>query len=124
MLRFVCAIALATSASSVADARRPRVQPSIAGTWDSTYGEVRVTQQGDRIHGEYACCGGGTVDGYVTGALVKFHWREPRGAGEGEGVWRIQRDGTLQGSWGMGQSDSNGSAWNLWRTRLPKQIEQ
>jgi hypothetical protein len=48
---------------------------------------------------------------------VKFHWSEPRGAGEGEGVWRIKKDGTLEGSWGRGQSDTDGGEWNLWRSR-------
>ncbi len=105
---------------------RPQVA-QIAGVWDSTYGEVRLTQQGNRIRGTYPCCGGGTIEGYITGAaarpIVKFHWREPRGAGEGEGIWRI-RDGSLVGSWGHGQSDTDGSTWNLWRPRQSRQIAQ
>lgn len=125
-LRLACCLALASTIPAVADARLVRVQPpaQIDGVWDSTYGEIRLTQRGNRVHGEYACCGGGTLDGYITGSTVKFHWREPRGAGEGEGIWRVQGDGTLLGSWGHGQSDTDGSTWNLWRPRRTRQIAQ
>ena len=100
-----------------------RVQiAQVGGVWDSTYGEVRLTQEGNRIFGQYPCCGGGTLEGHVRGNVIRFHWKEPRGAGEGEGLWRIQSDGSLQGSWGHGQSDSDGSTWNLWRPRATKQI--
>lgn len=87
----------------------------ISGTWDSTYGEVRLTQQGNRIKGVYPCCGGGTLEGrIVENRVVKFHWIEPHGAGEGEGIWHI-RGGKLEGSWGRGQSETDGGIWNLWR---------
>jgi hypothetical protein len=124
MLRVACAIAL-FAVSPVADARMPVFREiQIGGVWDSTYGEVKLTQTGNRVHGEYKCCGGGTLDGYIRRSEVRFHWKEPRGAGEGEGVWRLQRDGSLQGSWGLSQSDSNGSTWNLWRPKQTKQIAQ
>lgn len=130
MLRLALSLALAATVFadfSPADARRPVVQATfinIDGVWDSTYGEVSITQRGNRIHGEYQCCGGGTLDGYITGSVVKFHWREPHGAGEGEGVWRRSNDGTLQGSWGVGQSDNDGSTWKMWRPKQTKQIAQ
>lgn len=128
LLRVVCALALASSlpwSLPVAEARRvaPQTAPRIAGVWDSTYGEIKLTQIGTRIRGEYQCCGGGTLDGYITGNVVRFHWREPRGAGEGEGVWQIRPDGTLRGSWGFGQSVDDGATWNLWR-RSRDQIAQ
>jgi hypothetical protein len=95
----------------------PKAEPTIAGSWDSTYGIVQITQQGNRVTGQYPCCGGGTLNGRIVEGFVKFHWSEPRGAGEGEGVWRIEKDGTLDGSWGRGQSDTDGGAWTLWRSR-------
>lgn len=120
------AVAIGAVAASHVDARTPRrLTPNIAGTWDSTYGEVSLTQTGNRISGQYPCCGGGTLEGrIVEGAVVKFRWSEPRGAGEGEGIWRIKGDGTLDGSWGHGQSDNDGSEWKLWRPRGSKQIAQ
>jgi hypothetical protein len=36
----------------------------------------------------------------------------------------VQRDGSLQGSWGTGQSDTNGSTWNMWRPRRSSQLAQ
>ncbi len=117
MLRAACVVTL-FALSPIAEARMPVVREiQLGGTWDSTYGEVKLTQTGNQIHGTYKCCGGGTLDGYIRRDEVRFHWKEPRGAGEGEGVWRVQRDGSLQGSWGTSQSDSNGSTWNLWRPR-------
>lgn len=87
----------------------------IAGTWDSTYGEVQLTQQGNRIKGVYPCCGGGTLEGrIIENRVVKFHWVEPQGAGEGDGIWHL-RGGKLEGSWGRGQSETDGGTWNLWR---------
>lgn len=115
MLRIAVALALV---SSVAEARMPVMREiQVGGVWDSTYGEVAITQRGNQVHGEYKCCGGGTLDGYIRNSEIRFHWKEPRGAGEGEGVWRLQRDGSLKGSWGTSQSNSNGSTWNMWRPR-------
>lgn len=114
-----CLVGVSLSLPTV-EARSPRRvnTANLAGTWDSTYGEVSLTQRGDRISGQYPCCGGGTLEGrIVEGSMVKFHWKEPRGAGEGEGLWRIQRDGSLDGSWGLGQSASDGGVWKLWRAR-------
>lgn len=123
MLRF--AIATLVAVSPIAEARMPVARElQLGGTWDSTYGEVTLTQTGNQIRGAYRCCGGGTLDGYLRGSEVRFHWKEPRGAGEGEGVWRVQRDGSLQGSWGTGQSDTNGSTWNMWRPRRSSQLAQ
>ena len=123
MLRF--AIATLVAVAPLAEARMPVARElQIGGTWDSTYGEVTLTQTGNQIHGVYRCCGGGTLDGYLRGSEVRFHWKEPRGAGEGEGVWRVQRDGSLQGSWGTSQSDTNGSTWNMWRPRRSSQLAQ
>jgi hypothetical protein len=107
------ALALGASHAVLADSK----QTVIAGSWDSTYGEVRLTQDGDRIWGQYPCCGGGTLSGRIEGSVIKFRWSEPRGAGAGEGVWRVKRDGSLDGSWGQGQSTTDGGAWKLWRSR-------
>jgi tetratricopeptide (TPR) repeat protein len=62
-------------------------------------------------------CGGGTLEGrIIENRVVKFHWIEPHGAGEGEGVWRLKA-GKLEGSWGRGQSETDGGTWNLWRSQ-------
>src|SRR5688572_6374624 len=115
MTRIALASLLALMTSNVAADQTLR----IAGTWDSSYGEVTLTQQGNRIKGVYPCCGGGTLEGrIIENRVVKFHWIEPHGAGEGEGIWRIKA-GKLEGSWGRGQSETDGGTWNLWR---PQQV--
>lgn len=125
MVRIACFALLA--ATTVADARMPMPQPQpldISGSYDSTYGVVTITQRSGQIHGEYPCCGGGTLDGhFIDNATVKFHWSEPRGAGQGDGIWHL-RNGKLEGSWGRGQSDSDGGVWNLWRHRQIAQLQR
>lgn len=125
MLARIVAVSMLASLTLGGAAANTGSQPVIAGTWDSTYGEVHIKQQGNRVSGHYPCCGGGTFDGRIIEGFVKFHWSEPRGAGQGEGVWRISKTGTLDGTWGQGQSDSDGGEWKLWKsTSRTRQIAQ
>ncbi len=106
---FVVALVLAASAASAEAPRR-----SLSGVYTSNWDDVTLEQDGNRIRGTYVCCGGGTIEGrIVEGRVIKYHWSEPRGAGEGEGVWTITPSGRLEGTWGHGQSVDNGGPWNL-----------
>lgn len=108
--RFLLAFGSTVAAAGAGSGRTVNV----AGTYASNYGEVRLTQDGDRIHGTYPCCGGGTLEGrLIEGAILRFRWHEPNGAGEGNGVWRIDREHHLRGSWGRGLSDHDGGSWDL-----------
>jgi hypothetical protein len=100
---------------SLAIADIPRLR--VTGSWDSNYGEVSLQQHDGIVTGQYPCCGGGSLEGHVDGTTIYFRWHEPRGAGEGIGVWRLNaRTGGLEGSWGH-RSDSDGGVWNLVPTR-------
>ena len=106
-------------AASLASADAPR-RSTISGTYSSNWDDVTLVQDGTRIRGTYVCCGGGTIEGrLVEGRVIRYHWSEPRGAGEGEGVWTITPSGRLEGTWGHGQSVDNGGPWNL----APKQAQ-
>ena len=99
----------------------PRVD--VTGDYTSNWDEVHLVQEGDRIHGTYVCCGGGTLEGrIIEGRIIKYEWDEPRGAGHGAGVWTIKGNGTLEGTWGHAQSTNDGGPWTLVRKKKPSQI--
>lgn len=113
-LPFVLVAAVAAVATAGTQARFVNVTGEYSSNWDA----VTLTQDGDRIRGTYVCCGGGTISGrIIEGRVIKYHWHEPRGAGDGEGVWTITRSGRLEGTWGHGQSERDGGPWTL----VPKQ---
>lgn len=87
----------------------------VTGDYKSNWDQVHLVQDGTTITGTYVCCGGGTIKGrIVEDRTIRFEWDEPRGAGHGAGVWTI--DGNrLEGSWGFGQSATDGGPWNLER---------
>lgn len=108
-------VVLVLSVGAIASASSSRVQ-SVTGEYTSNWDEVSLVQTGTRVSGQYVCCGGGTIEGtIIEGRVIRYHWSEPRGAGEGMGLWRIQKDGTLDGTWGHGQSESDGGPWTLAR---------
>jgi len=106
---------LVAAVAAVATASSPsRLRVNVTGTYTSNWDQVKLVQEGTRVTGTYVCCGGGTITGrIVEGRVLKFHWSEPRGAGEGEGVWTIEQNGRLDGTWGHGQSESDGGPWTL-----------
>ena len=89
--------------------------PNVTGRYHSNWDEVRLHQRGARVTGTYVCCGGGTIEGVIEGRTLHYRWHEPRGAGDGRGVWTIEGD-KLDGSWGFGDSETNGGPWTLDRT--------
>jgi hypothetical protein len=92
---------------------KPRVI-DVSGTYTGTYGEVRLSQHGSQIEGDYVCCGGGTIEGRIVGRVIRFHWAQTDGT-EGDGVWRVVAGGDMVGTWGGGDSDDDGGEWNLER---------
>ena len=108
-----CIPLLLTFSVASADAPTQRAV-DITGTYSSNWDDVQLVQDGTRVRGSYVCCGGGTIEGrIIEGRVIKFHWHEPRGAGDGSGVWTITAAGRLEGTWGHGQSATDGGPWNL-----------
>lgn len=83
---------------------------SLSGVYASTYGRVTLTQQGNRVTGFYPSHNG-RIEGVIVGNQIRFHWQQPDG--EGSGVWYLDGNGALTGSFGNGRSASNGGAWDL-----------
>jgi hypothetical protein len=81
------------------------------GSYDSNWGRVDLEQDGTRIVGSYACCGGGRIRGTLTGNVIRYRWSQP--GASGHGVWAIGEGGGLYGSWGYDADEADGGAWNL-----------
>lgn len=78
----------------------PAPPASFAGEWQTTFGPMVLSQEGDRVRGTYEL-DGGRIDGAVTGDVLRFTYTENRAAGEGEftlaptgrsfeGKWRVR----------------------------------
>ncbi|MEO8701945.1 MAG: hypothetical protein ABI867_18010 [Kofleriaceae bacterium] len=92
----------------------------VSGLYHSNWNDVRLVQDGDHVTGTYVCCRGGTIEGRITeGRTLHYRWTQP--GGQGLGVWTIE-NGRLDGTWGVGQSASNGGRWNLERAKRTNQI--
>ena len=87
-------------------------QSNVSGDYASNWEDVKLVQEGNWVHGTYVCCGGGTIEGKIyDGRVIRYHWKQS--GGEGEGVWEIMPNGRLEGTWGSGTSDDDGGRWDL-----------
>lgn len=96
-----------------------RVTRDISGVYDSQYGRVTITQQGNRITGTYENnAGPAMIKGRLRGDMVMFRWRQ--GDKEGKGTFAIRgyRSPMLVGTWGTYDSRTNGGQWNLQPVRV------
>lgn len=128
------AIVLAAAASGLALSPAPESLPrplppekpysisaeELAGDWNSTFGEMKLTVDGRNVSGTYIYSAGTkTVTGTVRGHLqragrIELTWKEAPSA-EGHAIWyAIDRD-SLIGKWGIGKSYMNGGEWRLQR---------
>ncbi|HEY1554286.1 MAG TPA: hypothetical protein VGF94_05595 [Kofleriaceae bacterium] len=101
------AIATVLAVSSVAHA-----QPAVAvsGTYTGTWGVTTLQQDGTHVTGTYAYHDG-KLDGTLVDHTLTFEWTEDDGTGRG--VFAVANDGNLYGTWGAGDSASNGGSWTL-----------
>ncbi len=80
------------------------------GLWETSFGRMRLMQEGDRLHGFYEGGGGSTLEGRLEGAEFTFTYREPTAAGEGQ--FRLADDGlTFEGEW----HEQGASGWLPWQ---------
>ena len=96
----------------LAQAGQPKLD--VTGAYHSNWDDVHLVQDGNRVHGTYVCCGGGTIDGTIRGRILRYHWEAAGNAGGGNGIWLIESS-RLEGTWGTDKSDRDGGRWDLWR---------
>lgn len=82
--------------TSVAVAAAP--PPGFSGLWDSSFGRMRLVQDGKNVTGIYSYGGGSTITGTVEGNKLIFKYKES--AAEGEGSFDLAADGkSFRGKW-------------------------
>ena len=78
-----------------------------------TGGKVTLVQSGYKVNGTYG--DSGKIQGEITGNKVNFIWWGISGHGNGDGVWKLNADGSrLEGKWLSSARHFNGT-WNLKR---------
>ena len=82
------------------------------GLWDSTFGLMRLLDEGGLVHGFYEMAGAATVEGRLSGDRLTFTYREPRVGGEG--WFKLSPDGLFfDGQW----RQEGGGPWQPWQGR-------
>lgn len=127
-------------ATMVAVDVRPGPMPaneSFGGSFHSEQiGDVFLEQTGDSVVGQYtynraSCRATGRIEGRAEGNLLRFSWTESQRAcgriapltGKGFMLFWVDSagNGRTNGEWGMGESDSGGGPWSLFRDRVRRQ---
>jgi hypothetical protein len=73
-----------------------RIVLGLAGLWRTSYGEMRLVQEGDRIHGTYS--GAGTLTGKLEKGRLVFRYQETTVKGEGWFALAADSD-SFRGKW-------------------------
>ena len=82
------------------------------GIWDSTFGPLRLVQDGDRVIGCYEGLGRSTIEGRVDGDRLTFRYQEPKA--RGEGWFELAQGGEMfHGQW----RPEGGPQWGEWQGR-------
>ncbi len=79
---------------------------SFAGVYQSTWGDTRFVEEGDQVKGTYP---GGVLECAPVGAKLDCSWRE--GSLRGRAQLTRQLNGDISGTWGNGESSTNGGTW-------------
>jgi alkaline phosphatase D len=59
-------------------------EPNFAGTWETTFGTLTLTQDGKQVKGAYSLGGGDcSLEGQVGKTRLTFRYKEPDAQGEG-----------------------------------------
>ena len=82
------------------------------GLWGSSFGLLRLFDEGDLVRGFYEMAGTATVEGRLSGDRLTFTYREPRAGGEG--WFKLSPDGlSFDGQW----RQEGGGPWQPWEGR-------
>ncbi|MBI1900624.1 MAG: hypothetical protein HYS13_05880 [Planctomycetia bacterium] len=93
-------------------------KPSYAGVFHSSYGGMRLVQDGANVRGIYGLGGGSTIEGNVENGALKFTYNESGVAGEGS--FEMSADGGVL--FGLWRQDGT-NAWATWVAGRRPQVE-
>lgn len=86
-------------------------ESTFAGTWETTYGPMTLTQEGNKVRGQYVMEGDKcSIEGTVEKNRLTFIYREPDV--EGEGWFELAEDGkSFAGKW----REKEATEWSAWQ---------
>lgn len=87
------------------------------GTWETTFGTMRLRQVGRRVTGTYTS-NNGEIEGEVRGRILRYYWYENGRSSRGSGIFTLGDDGkSFSGHWNnVDNPDAPGSQWTGTRT--------
>jgi hypothetical protein len=82
------------------------------GLWNSSFGLLRLIEEGDQVRGFYGAGAAATLQGRRKGDRLVFRYREPKARGRGtfelaedglsfQGEWQVQGDEHVRPWWGL-----------------------
>jgi len=87
---------------------------SFAGTWDTTFGRMKIYQNGYNVYGNYSWYDG-SFEGYVNSeGVMIITWEQDGGftCAKGKAVFEMNSSGNrFYGTWGCGGRSSGGGDW-------------
>lgn len=84
------------------------LKPGFSGLWDTSFGRLRLRQDGAKVTGLYSY-GGGSLEGAVDDGVLRFRYRD---SGAGEGEFRLAEGGrALAGRW-RAKDEPGWKDWN------------
>jgi hypothetical protein len=86
-----------------------REKPTFAGVFHSSYGGMRIVQDGEKVRGIYGLGGGSTIEGKIEDGTLKFTYNEP--GVTGEGWFEMSADGGVL--FGLWRQDGT-NPWATW----------
>ncbi len=96
------------------DGRRQVVKAGdFSGVWKTSFGMMRLNQDGDKVTGCYTFGEQSEITGTVKSGVLTFTYKEPAGI-EGSGEFKLSANAaTFSGTWKA--SDGKGGAWDATR---------
>lgn len=86
------------------------------GLWNTSFGMLRLIDEGPRITGSYEGLGSATVEGRVVEGQLVFRYQEPNAAGDGR--FTLAEDGgSFDGAW----KQDGAAVWQPWTGRRVSQ---
>lgn len=112
-------------------------RPGFDGLWNTTFGLLRLVEDGDRVHGYYTVDGGSVLEGRLKGHRLVFRYKEKKAKGRGRfeladhglsfsGQWQPKGADGPQPWWGHRVRPQPGVAWLIvleapWQRLLAEQ---
>jgi hypothetical protein len=100
-------VATGSSAPPAAEPAPPAT--GFEGTWDTSFGTMKLAREGERFTGTYTYAAGATVEGTLEGRILRGTYHEPatRGGVRGRFAFELGEDvQSFRGTWAEGEGEA------------------